>query len=84
MNIPRCLSPSIGIAASIALFAASSTAQVTDPAGDYTKSAMTTIRVPLSAFTGADLTHIVSLYLYFDDPSHAIGSVFIDSLQFVN
>lgn len=54
------------------------------PAGDYTKSAMTTIRVPLSAFTGADLTHIVSLYLYFDDPSHPIGSVFIDSLQFVN
>ncbi|MGK0203551.1 MAG: hypothetical protein ACI9S9_002631 [Planctomycetota bacterium] len=32
------------------------------PIGDYTKTAMTTIRMPLSAFTGADLTHGVSVY----------------------
>ncbi|HEV8579201.1 MAG TPA: hypothetical protein VGX68_08965 [Thermoanaerobaculia bacterium] len=50
---------------------------------DYTKSAMTTIRIPLSAFTGADLTDVRYVYLYFDLPEHPQGSITVDSLELV-
>ncbi len=52
------------------------------PAGDFTKSAMTTIRLPLAAFAGADLTDVQWVYLYFDVPGHTAGSVILDSLEF--
>lgn len=51
-------------------------------AGDFTKSAMTTIRLPLEAFTGADLTDVQWVYCYFDLPGHTDGSVVMDSLEF--
>ncbi len=53
-------------------------------AGDFTKSAMTTIRLPLSAFAGADLTDVRWIYFWFDRPGHTAGSVFVDSLEFVD
>lgn len=52
------------------------------PAGDFTKTAMTTIRLPLDAFAGADLTDVQWVYCYFDLPGHTDGSVVIDSLEF--
>lgn len=51
-------------------------------AGDFTKSAMTTIRLPLDAFAGADLTDVQWVYCYFDLPGHTAGSVILDSLEF--
>ena len=49
---------------------------------DFTKSAMHTIRLPLDAFTGADLTDVQWVYFYFDVPGHTAGSVILDSLEF--
>lgn len=57
-------------------------APIPHPAGDFTKSAMTTIRLPLSAFAGADLTDVQWVYCYFDLPGHTAGSVILDSLEF--
>lgn len=54
------------------------------PAGDFTKSALTTIRIPLSAFAGADLTDVRNVYLYFDAPGHTQGALLLDSLEFTN
>ena len=53
------------------------------PAGDYSKSAMSTIRVPLSAFGNVDLTTVTRVYMIFDVPGHEIGSINVDSLEFV-
>jgi hypothetical protein len=53
-----------------------------NPPIDYTKTALTTVRVPLSAFAGADLTDVRSVYLYFDAPGSSTGAVLIDSLEF--
>ncbi|MBL8729216.1 MAG: hypothetical protein JNM25_12335 [Planctomycetes bacterium] len=52
------------------------------PAGDFTKSAMTTIRLPLDAFAGADLTDVQWVCCYFDVPGHTAGSFVLDSLEF--
>ncbi|MBL9079941.1 MAG: hypothetical protein JNL08_20775 [Planctomycetes bacterium] len=49
---------------------------------DFGKSAMTTIRLPLDAFAGADLTDVQWVYFYFDVPGHTQGSVLLDSLEF--
>jgi len=55
------------------------------PAGDFTKTAMHTIRVPLDAFAGVDLTDVWNVVIDFDVPgSSSSGSVVIDSVQFVN
>jgi hypothetical protein len=54
------------------------------PAGDFTKSAMVTIRIPLSAFANLDLTDVRNVYLWFDVPGHTQGTVLIDSLEFTN
>jgi acetyl esterase/lipase len=54
------------------------------PAGDFTKTAMATIRIPLSAFANADLSDLRNVYLYFDVPGHTAGSLLIDSLEFSN
>lgn len=54
------------------------------PAGDFTKSALTTIRVPLTAFFGADLHDVRAVYFYFDVPGHTTGSILVDSLEFAN
>lgn len=48
---------------------------------DHTKSAMETIRVPLSAFANANLSNVSWVALYFDVPGHASGSILIDSLE---
>lgn len=55
------------------------------PAGDFTKTALTTVRIPLSAFGGADLDSVQNVYFYFGqggDPT--TGSVLLDSLEFTN
>lgn len=54
------------------------------PQGDYTKTAMTTIRVPLSAFTNFDPTDVWWVYAYFNAPGKSQGSVIIDSIEFCN
>ncbi|MFN3241580.1 MAG: hypothetical protein ACE37K_08720 [Planctomycetota bacterium] len=54
------------------------------PQGDYTKTAMTTIRVPLSAFSNFDPTDVWWVYAYFNVPGRSQGSVIIDSLEFAN
>lgn len=54
------------------------------PQGDYTKTAMTTIRVPLSAFTNFDPTDVWWVYAYFNVPGKSQGSVIIDSIEFCN
>lgn len=54
------------------------------PAGDFTKSAMATIRVPLSAFDNVDPTNVSWVYAYFNVPGKSSGSVMIDSLEFVD
>lgn len=54
------------------------------PAGDYSKSALDTIRLPLDAFTGADLTDVRWVYFYFDVPGSEFGSINLDSLEFAN
>lgn len=54
------------------------------PAGDYTKSALSTIRVPLDAFSNVDLTDVRWVYVYFNVPGHTAGSVMLDSLEFVD
>jgi hypothetical protein len=48
---------------------------------DATKSEMSTVRVPLSAFTNADLTDVRAVYLYFDLPERPSGSITLDSLE---
>ncbi len=50
---------------------------------DFTKSGMTTLRVPLSAFGNVDFTDVRSVYLYFDLPEHPQGALTLDSLEFV-
>jgi pimeloyl-ACP methyl ester carboxylesterase len=50
--------------------------------GDFTKTAMATIRLPLDAFAGADLSDVQWVYCYFDLPGHTSGSVVMDSLEF--
>lgn len=52
------------------------------PPVDYTKSAFTTLRIPLSAFTGANLADVRSVYLYFDAPGHPTGALLLDNLEF--
>ncbi len=48
---------------------------------DFTKSALTTVRVPLSAFRNVDLESVRYVYLYFDVPGYDTGAVVIDSLE---
>jgi hypothetical protein len=43
---------------------------------------MATIRLPLDAFAGADLSDVQWVYCYFDLPGHTSGSVVMDSLEF--
>lgn len=50
---------------------------------DMTKSAMSTIRIPLSAFSNVDLTDVQAVYLYFDVPERPTGAITLDSLEFV-
>jgi hypothetical protein len=50
--------------------------------GDFTKSVMTTVRIPLTAFTGVNLRDVQQVYFIFTVPGHRAGSVFIDSLEF--
>ncbi|MCB1949645.1 Mbeg1-like protein [Nitrosomonas sp.] len=49
---------------------------------DYTKTAMSTIRIPLSAFKNADLSNVYYIYFIFDEPNHEMGSIIVDSLEF--
>ena len=48
---------------------------------DYSKSALTTVRVPLSAFRNVDLETVRFIYFYFDVPGYSTGAVVIDSLE---
>lgn len=52
--------------------------------GDYSKSAMATIRVPLTAFKNVDWTDVRNVYLYFDVDGHDSGAIAIDSLEFTD
>lgn len=52
-----------------------------NPPIDFSKSAMTTVRIPLSAFTGADLTNVLYVYFYFDVPARPTGAITLDSLE---
>jgi hypothetical protein len=55
------------------------------PAGDFTKTALTTVRIPLSAFGGANLASVQNVWLYFGQAgTPTSGSVMLDSLEFVN
>ena len=54
-----------------------------NPPNDFSKSAMNTVRVPLSAFSNVDLTDVQSVYLYFDVPGRPSGAIALDSLEFV-
>ncbi len=54
------------------------------PQGDYTKTAMNTIRIPLDAFGGADLTDVRRVHFFFTVNGHEQGSVHVDSLEFTN
>lgn len=51
---------------------------------NYTKSAMETIRIPLSAFDNVNLGNVSWVALYFDVPGHESGSILIDSLELAN
>jgi len=53
------------------------------PPNDYSKSALSTIRIPLSAFGNADLTDVQYIFLDFDLPERPDGAITIDSLEFV-
>lgn len=50
---------------------------------DFSKSAMGTVRIPLSAFDNVDLAEVRGIYLYFNDPDIVTGDITIDSLEFV-
>jgi len=50
---------------------------------DFSKSAMSTVRIPLSAFNNVDLGSVRAVYAYFDDPGYNSGAVSIDNLEFV-
>lgn len=54
------------------------------PAGDFTKSAMQTIRIPLSTMPASvDLTDVRAVQLRFDLTNQQ-GCVLIDSIEFTN
>jgi hypothetical protein len=54
-----------------------------NPPNDFSKSAMSTIRVPLSAFTSVDLTDVGFVFLSFDLPERPKGAILLDSLELV-
>lgn len=54
-----------------------------NPPNDFSKSAMSTVRVPLSAFINADLTDVRFVFLSFDVPERPRGAIALDSLEFV-
>jgi hypothetical protein len=54
-----------------------------NPPNDFSKSAMSTVRVPLPAFTNADLTDVRYVYLTFDVPERPTGAITLDSLELV-
>jgi hypothetical protein len=54
------------------------------PYGDYTKSVLNTVRIPLSAFGGVDLTDVRSIYFWFTVAGHEAGSILVDSLEFLD
>ncbi len=54
-----------------------------NPPNDFSKSAMSTVRIPLSAFRGADLSDVRYVYFYFDVPERPSGAITLDSLEFV-
>ncbi len=54
-----------------------------NPPNDFSKSAMNTVRVPLSAFTNVDLTDVRYVYFYFDVPQRPSGAITLDSLELV-
>ena len=60
------------------------TAPLFQPPGDFTKTAMSTVRLPLDAFNNADLTDVQWVYIYFNRPGSESGSVILDSLEFVH
>lgn len=56
----------------------------TVPYGDYANSNLQTVRIPLSAFTNADLENVSYVYFYFNKPGHTQGSIQLDSVEFAN
>jgi hypothetical protein len=55
------------------------------PAGDFTKTALRTVRIPLSAFGGANLNSVQTVFFYFGQAGYpATGSVLLDSIEFAN
>jgi hypothetical protein len=51
-------------------------------AGDYTKTALSTIRIPLADFAGADLSDVRQVVMLFSARGHDTGSIIVDSLEF--
>lgn len=54
-----------------------------NPPNDFSKSAMNTIRIPLSAFNNVNLSDVRYVYFYFDVPERPSGAITLDSLEFV-
>ena len=54
------------------------------PFGDYSKTGMSTVRIPLHAFGNFDATTATWVYFEFTVPGHRRGSVIVDSLEFVD
>jgi len=52
--------------------------------GDYTKTALTTIRIPLADFPGADLSDVRQVVMLFSVDDHETGSIIVDNLEFSN
>lgn len=50
--------------------------------GDYTKTALTTIRIPLADFPGADLGDVRQVVMLFSVEGHETGSIIVDNLEF--
>lgn len=56
-----------------------------NPGGDFTKTAMNTVRIPLDAFDNVDLDDVIFVYMYFTAPgSSQAGSIHVDSLEFAH
>ena len=54
------------------------------PPNDFSKSAMSTVRVPLGAFFTANLTDVRAVIFSFDVPARPSGAITLDSLEFVH
>ena len=51
-------------------------------AGDYTKTSLSTIRIPLEEFRGANLTDVRQIVMIFAVDGHETGSIIVDNLEF--